>query len=96
MSARGCGAGDGPVRAARTRGAWRARVLRVLEVAPRAALLLGALLAAAPRARACPSCAVGQGFETLGYVLAFMGVPYLVVMGTVVAMRHALREEREV
>lgn len=67
----------------------------LLAAAPRAVLLAGALAAAAPPARACPSCAVGQGLETLGYVLAFMGIPYLIVTGTVLAMRRALREEQE-
>lgn len=58
----------------------------------RAAAALGLL--AAPAA-ACPNCAVSQSGDTLIYIAAFMLVPYLVVSGTLWAMRRVLRAERQ-
>ena len=48
----------------------------------------------APAASACPSCSVGQGLETLAYVLAFMAIPYLVVSGVLYWMRKLTAQER--
>lgn len=54
----------------------------------------GALVALAVPASACPSCSVGQGFETLAYVLGFLLIPYGVVMGVLFWMRRLHAEER--
>jgi len=54
----------------------------------------GAVLALAPAASACPSCSVGQGLETLAYVMAFMAIPYIVVSGVLYWVRKLLAEER--
>ena len=48
---------------------------------PRLVAGAGALAALAAPAAACPSCSLGQGFETLIYVLGFLMIPYVVVMG---------------
>ena len=54
----------------------------------------GALAALAVPASACPSCSVGQGLETLAYVLGFLMIPYGVVMGVLFWMRKLQAEER--
>jgi hypothetical protein len=54
----------------------------------------GAVAALASSASACPSCSVGQGLETLGYVLGFLLIPYAVVMGVLYWMRRLYAEER--
>ncbi|HIG12444.1 MAG: hypothetical protein ABGY71_00280 [bacterium] len=53
-----------------------------------------ALCALAPAALACPSCSVGQGMETLLFVMGFLGVPYLVVTGVLFWMRQLTAGER--
>jgi hypothetical protein len=54
----------------------------------------GALVALATSAGACPSCSVGQGLETLAYVLGFLLIPYGVVTGVLFWMRKLTAEER--
>jgi len=54
----------------------------------------GALAALAVPASACPSCSVGQGLETLAYVLGFLLIPYGVVTGVLFWMRRLHAEER--
>lgn len=56
----------------------------------------GALAALAPAAAACPSCSVGQGLETLLYVLGFLAIPYLIVSGVLFWMKKLFAEERGV
>ena len=58
------------------------------------AAAVGAVVALAPAASACPSCSLGQGLETLAYVLAFMAIPYLVVSGVLYWVRRLLAQER--
>lgn len=64
------------------------RTARILAAA------LGAVVGLAPAASACPSCSVGQGLETLAYVLAFMAIPYLVVSGVLYWVRRVIHQER--
>jgi hypothetical protein len=59
-----------------------------------AAAALGAIAGLTPLASACPSCSVGQGLETLAYILAFMAIPYLVVSGVLYWVRKVISEER--
>ena len=54
----------------------------------------GMVAALAPAATACPSCSVGQGLETLAYILAFMAIPYLVVSGVLYWVRKVISQER--
>lgn len=54
----------------------------------------GATLALAASASACPTCSVGQGLETLIYVLGFLGIPYVVVSGVLYWMRKLMMQER--
>ncbi len=54
----------------------------------------GAVAALAVPASACPSCSVGQGLETLVYVLGFLLIPYGVVTGVLFWMRRLHAEER--
>jgi len=58
------------------------------------AAALGMVAALAPAASACPSCSVGQGLETLAYILAFMAIPYLVVSGVLYWVRKVISQER--
>lgn len=60
----------------------------------RLAAAAGAVAALASSASACPSCSVGQGLETLVYVLGFLTIPYGVVMGVLFWMRKLSAEER--
>lgn len=64
------------------------RTARILAAA------LGVVVGLAPAASACPSCSVGQGLETLAYVLAFMAIPYLVVSGVLYWVRRVIHQER--
>ena len=65
----------------------RATTLRVLVVL----LVLGAL---SPDAAACPTCGVaGQGSETLLWVLGFLAIPYVVVSGVWMWMKHVMASE---
>ncbi|MFT5287163.1 MAG: hypothetical protein ACI8TQ_003343 [Planctomycetota bacterium] len=57
--------------------------------------MLTVLVAFAPTAAACPTCAVGAGIETLAYIVGFLGIPYLIVMGTLFWMRRLLKSEQE-
>ncbi len=59
--------------------------------AGRAALAL--VLLAVPAA-ACPYCSLSQDGDTLAYIAAFLVVPYVVVTGTLFAVRRILRAER--
>ncbi|MFT7485937.1 MAG: hypothetical protein ACI9F9_001789 [Candidatus Paceibacteria bacterium] len=59
----------------------------------RLALMMGAVAALASSASACPTCSVGQGLETLIYVLGFLGIPYLVVTGVLFWMRKVTSQE---
>jgi hypothetical protein len=54
----------------------------------------GAIAALAATASACPSCSVGQGLETLAYVLGFLGIPYLIVSGVALWIRKVTAQER--
>lgn len=60
----------------------------------RLALLMGAVAALASNAAACPTCSVGQGMETLLYVLGFLAIPYVVVSGVLFWMRKITNQER--
>ena len=60
----------------------------------RLSAVAGALVALAAPASACPSCSVGQGLETLAYVLGFLLIPYGVVTGVLFWMRRLHAEER--
>lgn len=60
----------------------------------RLALMLGAVVAMASSASACPSCSTGQGLETLIYVLCFLTIPYVVVSGVMFWMRKLFNQER--
>lgn len=57
-------------------------------------LALGALLAFAPAASACPYCALSQGTDTLIFILCFLVIPYLVVSGVWFWMKRVLAAER--
>jgi len=70
------------------------RAPRALTLASRALLGAGAIAALATSAQACPSCSVGQGLETLVYVLGFLGIPYLIVSGVLFWMRRVTSQER--
>jgi hypothetical protein len=63
----------------------------VKSAAARTLLALGAL--AAPAA-ACPYCTLSQSADTLAYIAAFLVVPYVVVSGTLFALRRILRSEQ--
>jgi hypothetical protein len=62
-----------------------------VKPAARAALVLALL--AAPAA-ACPYCSLSQDVDTLAYIAAFLVVPYVIVTGTLFAVRRILRAER--
>jgi len=55
------------------------------------ALSMCALLAAP--AAACPACSLGQGLDTLGIILGFLAIPYLVVTCVWLWMRRLLNSE---
>ena len=55
--------------------------------------VLALVLLAAP-AVACPYCSLSQDRDTLAYIAAFLVVPYVVVTGTLFAVRRILRAER--
>ena len=59
---------------------------------------LAALIAVAalsPAAAACPYCSLSQGADTLGYILAFLVIPYVIVGGTWVWMKRLFATESE-
>ena len=60
-----------------------------------AARALLALAALAAPAAACPYCSLSQSADTLVYIGAFLIVPYVVVGGTLVAIRRILGSEQE-
>lgn len=64
-----------------------ARILRLVSAC-------GAVAALAASANACPSCSVGQGLETLAYVLGFLAIPYVIVSGVLLWMRKVTAQER--
>jgi len=55
----------------------------------------GALVAFSAPAAACPYCALSQGAETLVYIGAFLGIPYVVVTAVMLWMRRVLASEHE-
>ena len=63
-------------------------------VTRRGVLALSALGALAAPAWACPSCSLSQGLDTLGFILAFLVVPYVIVSGTWMWIRRILKSER--
>ncbi|MFT4538770.1 MAG: hypothetical protein ACI835_001207 [Planctomycetota bacterium] len=62
----------------------------------RASLLLGASLALTSSASACPACSLGQGMETLVYIMGFMTIPYVIVTGVLYWMRKLTLLERDI
>lgn len=66
------------------------RARRVASRLGGAALALGLL---ATPAAACPYCALSQGSDTFIYILAFLGIPYVIVGGTWMFMRRMLAAE---
>jgi hypothetical protein len=54
---------------------------------------ISALALLAAPASACPTCSVGQGIETLVFVLCFLVIPYLVVSAVWFWMRRVLASE---
>ena len=65
-----------------------------MKLSARFSLALATLCATATTASACPSCSVGQGMETLAYVLGFLTIPYMVVSGVLWWMRKLTMQER--
>jgi hypothetical protein len=61
-----------------------------------AATAVGAIVALSSDAWACPYCALSQGTETLLFIAAFLGIPYLVVTVVMLCMRRVLASEHEV
>lgn len=62
----------------------------------RALLVVLVVGAVAPAAAACPTCGVaGQGGETLMWVLGFLAIPYVVVSGVWMWMKHLMASEGE-
>jgi hypothetical protein len=62
----------------------------------RALIVVLAVGAFAPAAAACPTCGVaGQGGETLMWVLGFLAIPYVVVSGVWIWMKHLMASEGE-
>ena len=61
--------------------------------AHRLGLLLGALVALALPASACPTCSVGQAVETLALIMCFMLIPYVIVGGVWLWVRSLLARE---
>jgi hypothetical protein len=64
---------------------------RLLRSLAGPAVAIGVL--AAPAA-ACPYCALSQGTDTLIYIMAFLGIPYVIVFGTWRWMKHVLAQEQ--
>ena len=71
--------------------------MRALLRSRRAPRVLGLGLSAfalfAAPAAACPSCSLGQGLDTLGIILGFMVIPYVVVGSIWLWMRRLLESE---
>lgn len=71
--------------------------MQALLTLPRAgrilAHLISSLLLLALPLSACPTCSVGQALETLALVLAFLGIPYVVVTGVWFCMKRLLAGE---
>lgn len=63
------------------------RLPRVLALGLSAFALLSA------PAAACPSCSLGQGLDTLGIIMAFMLIPYIVVSCVWMWMRRLMNSE---
>ena len=56
---------------------------------------VGAVAALSSVASACPYCAVSQSTETLLFIMAFLGIPYVVVTAVMLWMKRVLASENE-
>ena len=71
------------------------RVRRALLRAPLAAPTALSLVGLSADAAACPYCSLSQGVETLAYILGFLLIPYVIVLGTWWWMKRVLASEQE-
>lgn len=56
---------------------------------------ISALAALAAPAAACPYCSLSQSSDTAIYILGFMLLPYLLVSGSLFAIRKVLADEQK-
>ncbi len=56
---------------------------------------ISALVALAAPVAACPYCSLSQSSDTVIYILGFMFLPYLLVSGSLFAIRRVLSNEQK-